>query len=168
MVEDGLTAESLNGLEINGVAVLDDTQWMTIIEKLIKAGYDVAAFFDTLGWTVTYGPKDSNGIPTSVQLVRNQPTGYGGYQPYTGNNWGRGSSAPKEVKEQEPKKEEWRSDFDWLYNLMEDITELQREQTKLQEEQNKILELGNDSDTGKDLYENLVKQMANLLTQKTY
>jgi len=51
---------------------------------------------------------------------------------------------------------------------MEDLAELQREQNKLQEEQNKILELGNDSDTGKDLYENLVKQMANLLTQKTY
>ena len=68
----------------------------------------------------------------------------------------------------EPTKEEWRSDFDWLYNLMEDLAELQREQNKLQEEQNKILELGNDSDTGKDLYENLVKQMANLLTQKTY
>jgi len=32
MIEDGLTAESLNGLEINGVAVLDDTPWMTIIE----------------------------------------------------------------------------------------------------------------------------------------
>jgi len=45
---------------------------------------------------------------------------------------------------------------------MEDITELQREQTKLQEEQNKILESNNREDTGKDLYENLVKQIANL------
>lgn len=167
----GDTAYSLDGLEINGVAVLDGTPWMTIIEQLIKAGYDVAAFFDTLGWTVTYGPTDKNGVPTSVQLVRNQPTGYGGYQPYTGSNWGRGSSGSgggsgSGVKE--PTKEEWRSDFDWLYNLMEDIAELQREQNKLQEEQNKILELDNDSDTGKDLYENLVKQMANLLTQKTY
>ena len=170
MIEDGLTAESLNGLEINGVAVLDDTQWMAVIEQLIKAGYDVAAFFDTLGWTVVYGPTNKDGIPTSVQLVRNQPTGYGGYKPYTGNNWGRGSSggSGSSPKEKEPTKEEWRSDFDWLYNLMEDIAELQREQNKLQEEQNKILELGNDSDTGKDLYENLVKQMANLLTQQTY
>lgn len=169
MIEDGLTAESLNGLEINGVAVLDDTPWMSVIEQLIKAGYDVAAFFDTLGWTVTYGPTDKNGIPTSVQLVRNQPTGYGGYQPYTGSNWGRGSSGGGgSSKEKEPTKEEWRSDFDWLYNLMEDIAELQREQNKLQEEQNKILELANKDDTGKDLYDNLVKQMANLLTQKTY
>lgn len=170
MIEDGLTAESLNGLEINGVAVLDDTLWMSVIEQLIKAGYDVAAFFDTLGWTVTYGPTDKNGVPTSVQLVRNQPTGYGGYQPYTGSNWGHGSSGGggSGSSAKEPTKEEWRSDFDWLYNLMEDLAELQREQNKLQEEQNKILELGNDSDTGKDLYENLVKQMANLLTQKTY
>lgn len=171
MIEDGLTAESLNGLEINGVAVLDDTQWMAVIEQLIKAGYDVAAFFDTLGWTVVYGPTNKDGIPTSVQLIRNQPTGYSGYQPYTGSNWGRGGSGGSGGSgsgAKEPTKEEWRSDFDWLYNLMEDIAELQREQNKLQEEQNKILELANKNDTGKDLYENLVKQMANLLTQKTY
>ena len=79
-----------------------------------------------------------------------------------------GSGSSGSSGEKEPTKEEWRSDFDWLYNLMEDIAELQREQNKLQEEQNKILELANKNDTGKDLYENLVKQMANLLTQKTY
>jgi len=88
-------------------------------------------------------------------LVRNQPTGYGGYQPYTGSNWGRGST-PKSSSTKEPKKEEWRSDFDWLYNLLEDLNELERDQKKLQEEQNKILELG-DASTGKDLYENLIK-----------
>ena len=168
MIDDGLTAESLNGLEINGVAVLDDTPWMSIVEQLIKAGYDVAAFFDTLGWSVVYGPTNKDGIPSSVQLVRNQPTGYGGYQPYTGSNWGRGNQ-PKSGsnKSNEPKREEWKSDFDWLYNLLEDITELERAQKKLQEEQNKILELG-DASTGKDLYENLVKQLANLELQRRY
>ena len=171
MIEDGLTAESLNGLEINGVAVLDDTPWMSIIEQLIKAGYDVAAFFDTLGWSVVYGPTNKDGIPSSVQLVRNQPTGYGGYQPYTGSNWGRGST-PKSgggggSGSKEPKREEWKSDFDWLYNLLEDITELERDQKKLQEEQNKILELG-DTSTGRDLYENLIKQLANLELQRRY
>ena len=157
---------TLDGLEINGVAVLDGTPWMKIIEQLIKAGGDVAAFFDTLGWTVVYGPTNEDGIPTSVQLVRNQPTGYGGYQPYTGSNWGRGST-PKSSSTKEPKKEEWRSDFDWLYNLLEDLNELERDQKKLQEEQNKILELG-DASTGKDLYENLIKQLANLQIQRDY
>ena len=171
MIEDGLTAESLNGLEINGVAVLDDTPWMTIIEQLIRAGYDVAAFFDTLGWSVVYGPTNKDGIPSSVQLVRNQPTGYGGYQPYTGSNWGRGST-PKSGGgsgggSKEPKREEWKSDFDWLYNLLEDITELERDQKKLQEEQNKILTVG-DTSTGRDLYENLIKQLANLELQRQY
>lgn len=87
---------------------------------------------------------------------------------YSKKYGGSGGSGGSSSGEKEPTKEEWRSDFDWLYNLMEDIAELQREQNKLQEEQNKILELANKNDTGKDLYENLVKQMANLLTQKTY
>jgi len=102
-------------------------------------------------------------------LVRNQPTGYGGYQPYTGSNWGRGST-PKSGGgggSKEPKREEWKSDFDWLYNLLEDITELERDQKKLQEEQNKILTVG-DTSTGRDLYENLIKQLANLELQRQY
>ena len=171
LITCGVTAEQLDGFKAEGVAVLDGTPWMNVIRELWGSLEAFEAYLATSGWTVVYGPLDDKGLPTSAQLVRNQPTGYSGYQPYTGSNWGHGSSGGSGgsgSSAKEPTKEEWRSDFDWLYNLMEDLAELQREQNKLQEEQNKILELGNDSDTGKDLYENLVKQMANLLTQKTY
>ena len=173
MFNCGAVASQLDGMELNGVAILDDTPWMEVIKKLWGNLEAFEAYLATCGWTLVLSEeKDpTTGLPLHASLVRNQPTGYGGYQPYTGSNWGRGSSGGSGGSgsgAKEPTKEEWRSDFDWLYNLMEDLAELQREQNKLQEEQNKILELGNDSDTGKDLYENLVKQMANLLTQKTY
>ena len=171
MLNCGAVASQLDGMELNGVAILDGTPWMDVIAKLWGNLDAFEAYLATCNWTLVLSEeKDpATGLPLHASLVRNQPTGYGGYQPYTGSNWGRGSSGGSSGSSAtKPTKEEWRSDFDWLYNLMEDIAELQREQTKLQEEQNKILELGNDSDTGKDLYENLIKQMANLLTQKTY
>jgi hypothetical protein len=144
---------------------------MEVIKKLWGNLETFEAYLATCGWTLVLSEErdPSTGLPLHASLVRNQPTGYGGYQPYTGSNWGRGSSGSgSSSKEKEPRKEEWKSDFDWLYNLMEDIAELQREQTKLQEEQNKILESNNKEDTGKDLYENLVKQIANLTIQKDY
>jgi hypothetical protein len=72
------TGYALDGIEYDGVAILDGTPWMTVVKMLLDAGADVEAFFNTLGWTVVYN-KDAAGNPTSVQLVRNQPTGYGGY-----------------------------------------------------------------------------------------
>lgn len=59
--------------------------------------------------------------------------------------------------------EEWRNELDWLYNLMEDITELEREQKDLQEEYNDLLE--DQSANGRQLFENWKKQLANLYTQ---
>lgn len=172
LIEAKVSADQLDGFEAHGIAILDGTPWMEVIAKLWGNLEAFEAYLATCGWTLVLSEdKDpTTGLPVSASLVRNQPAGYGGYQPYTGSNWGRGSGGGGggSSKEKEPTKEEWRSDFDWLYNLMEDLAELQREQNKLQEEQNKILELANKNDTGKDLYDNLVKQMANLLTQKTY
>ena len=167
MFECGAAASQLDGLELDGVAILDGSPWMDVIKQLWGNLDAFEAYLATCGWTLVLGETDpTTGLPKSASLVRNQPTGYGGYQPYTGSNWGRGSSGRS--GNNEPKETRWRSDFDWLYNLMEDITELQREQTKLQEEQNKILEVGNSEDTGKDLYENLVKQLGNLNAQKAF
>jgi hypothetical protein len=50
--------------------------------------------------------------------------------------------------------EEWKNDLDWLYNLMEDIVELERDQKKLEEEYEDIL--NDQTKTSKDLYSLLV------------
>ena len=57
----------------------------------------------------------------------------------------------------------WRNELDWLYNLMEDIAELERTQTKLQEQHDRYLE--DISKTGRDLYEISNEQLNNLRTQ---
>ena len=59
--------------------------------------------------------------------------------------------------------EEWRNDLDWLYNLMEDIAELERDQKEIEERyEDYLIEEGK---TGKDLYKLLIQQLGNLYTQ---
>lgn len=60
-------------------------------------------------------------------------------------------------------KEDWRNEFDWLYNLMEDITELERDQNKLQEQYDDYLEDINA--TAQDLVNVTQSQLSNLYTQ---
>lgn len=64
-------------------------------------------------------------------------------------------------KEKTP--EEWKNELDWLYNLMEDIVELERDQKKLEEKYEDYLV--DQSKTGKDLYNLLIQQLGNLYTQ---
>lgn len=59
--------------------------------------------------------------------------------------------------------EEWKNDLDWLYNLMEDIAELERDQKAIEEQYEDALQ--DQSKTGRDLYNLLVKQLGNLYTQ---
>lgn len=61
------------------------------------------------------------------------------------------------------KDEKWKNELDWLYNLVEDIAELERIQTKLQEEYDDYLK--DQSKNGRDLYNLLIKQLGNLYTQ---
>ena len=74
---------------------------------------------------------------------------------YTGKNGSGGSS------EKEP--EEWKNEFDWLYNIVSDLEELQRQEDLLQKEQTAILH--DQNKTGHDLYKNLISQYANLRGQ---
>lgn len=121
-----------------------------------------------------YETKKILGTAAYGGLVPALARGYGGATKYprssnngngTGNDGGSsGNGSSSNTKE--PTKEEWKSNFDWLYNLLEDIEELEREQKELQNEQNRILQ--NDDATGADLYENFIKQSANLLTQLAY
>ena len=60
-------------------------------------------------------------------------------------------------------KEDWRNEFDWLYNLMEDIAELERDQNKLQEQYDDYLEDINA--TAHDLVKVTQAQLSNLYTQ---
>ena len=58
---------------------------------------------------------------------------------------------------------EWRNEFDWLYNLVEDINELERKQTRLAEQHDRYLK--DTSKTGRDLYNLTNSQLSNLYTQ---
>lgn len=74
-----------------------------------------------------------------------------------GGGGGSGSSG----KDKTP--EEWKNDLDWLYNLMEDIAELERDQKAIEEQYEDLLQ--DQTKTGKDLYNLLIQQLGNLYTQ---
>ena len=73
----------------------------------------------------------------------------------------KGTGAGAGDKEKTP--EEWKNELDWLYNLMEDIVELERDQKDLEEQYKDYL--SDQSKTGRDLYNLLIKQLGNLYTQ---
>ena len=58
----------------------------------------------------------------------------------------------------------WENEIDWLYNLMEDIAELERTQTKLSEQHDRYLK--DISKTGRDLYNTTKSQLDNLYTAR--
>ena len=60
----------------------------------------------------------------------------------------------------------WKNEFDWLYNLMEDITELEREQTKIQERYADLLKDSNA--TAAELVKNTEEELSNLYTQQAH
>ena len=78
-----------------------------------------------------------------------------------GSGGGSGSGSDKD--------DEWRNELDWLYNVMENIAELERRQVELQEQYDDLLK--DQNATGHDLYKNLIKQMGVLqatLDHQTY
>ena len=86
-----------------------------------------------------------------------------GYLPGIGGSssggGGRGSGSGGDDKTPE----EWKNDLDWLYNLMEDIVELERDQKAIEEQYEDYL--SDQTKTGGDLYRLLVQQLGNLYTQ---
>ena len=74
---------------------------------------------------------------------------------------GKSSGSGSSGKDKTP--EEWKNDLDWLYNLMEDIAELERDQKAIEEQYEDLLQ--DQTKTGGDLYRLLVKQLGNLYTQ---
>ena len=90
-------------------------------------------------------------------IVPSYASGYGDANKNKNGGGGSGSAADKE------KEEKWKNEVDWLYNLVEDIAELERVQTKLQENYEDYLI--DEAKTGKDLYNLLIQQLGNLYTQ---
>ena len=84
--------------------------------------------------------------------------GYGGVPSSSGSSGGRGSGSGGDKIP-----EEWKNDLDWLYNLMEDIVELERDQKVIEEQYEDYL--SDQTKTGGDLYRLLVQQLGNLYTQ---
>ena len=74
-----------------------------------------------------------------------------------------GSGSSGSSSSDDDKGTEWKNEIDWIYNLMEDIEELERKQTKLQEDYEDYLQ--DDAKNGRDLYNLLVEQLGNLYTQ---
>lgn len=73
------------------------------------------------------------------------------------------SSSTSSDSKVEADAEFWENELDWLFNLLEDIAALEQEANQLQALQDAYM--SDDSKTGKDLYELLVKQLGNLNAQ---
>lgn len=90
---------------------------------------------------------------------------YGGgsatsYKPTS--NWigGGGAVTPSDKGD----KDKWKNEFDWLYNLLEDIAELERDQNKLNEKYEDYLEDINK--TAADLVKITTQELSNLYAQQ--
>lgn len=90
---------------------------------------------------------------------------YGGgtatsYKPTS--NWigGSGAVTPSDKED----KDKWKNEFDWLYNLLEDIAELERDQNKLNEKYEDYLEDINK--TAADLVKITTQELSNLYAQQ--
>ena len=84
----------------------------------------------------------------------------GGWKPSNDNNKGGGSGSGSSDKDED---NEWKNEIDWLYNVVQNIEELERQQNILQEEYNDLLT--DQNKTGQDLYKMLIKQLGNLYAQ---
>lgn len=96
-------------------------------------------------------PSYERGKPSGGSTTSYNPT----------DNWIGGSSAASSDKED---KDKWKNEFDWLYNLLEDIAELERDQNKLNEKYEDYLEDINK--TAADLVKITTQELSNLYAQQ--
>ena len=73
---------------------------------------------------------------------------------------GSGAVTPSDKED----KDKWKNEFDWLYNLLEDIAELERDQNKLNEKYEDYLE--NINKTAADLVKITTQELSNLYAQQ--
>jgi len=96
-------------------------------------------------------------------MVPSFARGYGAANTAAKKSSGGGGSGGGGGSDKEKTPEEWKNELDWLYNLMEDIAELERDQKAIEEQYEDLLT--DQTKTGKDLYNLLIKQLGNLYTQ---
>ena len=92
-----------------------------------------------------------------VPAYSNGAHGYGDANKGSGSSGGGGNGSDRS------KSDNWKNELDWLYNLMEDIAELERDQESLQEEYNLLLE--DQISSGKELLSLTRQQLTNLYKQ---
>ena len=97
-------------------------------------------------------PSYERGKPVGGSTTSYNPTG----------DWigGSGAVTPSDKED----KDKWKNEFDWLYNLLEDIAELERDQNKLNEKYEDYLEDINK--TAADLVKITTQELSNLYAQQ--
>ena len=97
-------------------------------------------------------PSYERGKPAGDSTTSYNPTG----------DWIEGSGAVTPSDKED--KDKWKNEFDWLYNLLEDIAELERDQNKLNEKYEDYLEDINK--TAADLVKITTQELSNLYAQQ--
>jgi len=77
--------------------------------------------------------------------------------------WNLGNENGSSNSDNDKDKTKWRNELDWLYNLLEDIAELERQQALYSEQHNQLL--SDINATGYDLFKLTEKELDNLKEQ---
>ena len=100
------------------------------------------------------------------KILKNSSAANGGKVDSYAEGYGDAKASSKKGsggKDKDKTSAEWKNELDWLYNLMENIVELERDQKKLEEEYEDILT--DQAKTSKDLYSLLIERLGNLNAQ---
>lgn len=99
------------------------------------------------------------------KILRNSMAQGGKVDSFATGGWkdGGSNSSNGGGKGKDKTSAEWKNELDWLYNLMEDIVELERDQKELEEEYEDILT--DQTKNSKDLYNLLIQRLGNLNVQ---
>ena len=158
---DSFTQQILDIPDIDVAAQLDPTPFAEQLAGMFDNVEDFENFLDSLGWVIDWSAYSADAEHTletllsgEMHLKRMSGGGSHGYSGGSGSKGGGGGSS---------KDTDWKNEFDWLYNLLEDIAETERLQAKLQSEYNRALE---DPNTGGQKLVDIVKQQLEVLGTK--
>lgn len=102
--------------------------------------------------------------PQTARILRNSSFAKGGIVPSLSNGGWKTNTGSSSALTGDGSSKDKRDNLDWLYNLMEDIAELERIQNTLSEKHDQYLE--DIAKTGRDLYNLTNEQLNNLYTQR--
>ena len=144
--------DSIDGsqLTINGTA--DCSQAFSELANVVGSAEEAAAAMESLGYSVTWEATgtivDEHGQSyTNYRAVVSDNVGKAVNRNRAGGGGGGGGGS-----------KEFKNDFDKYYNQVEDINELERQRNLLEKDYDQLLK--SESKSGKDIYDNLSKQLA--------